>query len=202
MAIIYAIISFLILAIFIICFCWYKQKKIQEQQEILRARITQANLQNMAIYSRNNDDESSSRKKLTREEILEEFKKQKLKTEKGYQACHFCKNKPGKYKCDCECVVCEVELLWIDTQVEWRGAWSRIVWSLECAILDGSFCTDSRSESNEIPTACVSSECVVDEGEDFGRGCDIHSTSWFLRGFNSLEGVVRECESVPYSTSR
>ena len=107
MAIIYSIISFLILAIFIICFCWYKQKKIQEQQEILRDRITQANLQNLAIYSRNNNDESSSRKKLTKEEILEEFKKQKLKTEKGYQTCMFCKNKPGKYKCDCECIVCE-----------------------------------------------------------------------------------------------
>ena len=108
MVFILTILAFFILAILTVCFCWYKQKKIQEQQQIIRDNIILANLQNLAVYNRNNDDEpSSSRKKLTKEEILEEFKRQKIKTEKGYQACQFCKKKPGKYKCDCECVVCE-----------------------------------------------------------------------------------------------
>ena len=38
---------------------------------------------------------------------MDEFEKQKLKIEKGAQMCMFCKKKPGKYKCDCECVVCK-----------------------------------------------------------------------------------------------
>ena len=106
MAIIYAIIIFVILALFIIFFCWYKQKKIQERHEIIRNRITQGNIDNMTIYNRQ-EIESSGRKELTKEEILEDFEKQKIKTEKGFEACQFCKTKPGKYKCDCNCVVCK-----------------------------------------------------------------------------------------------
>ena len=111
MAIIYSILVFLILAIFIICFCWYKQKKIQERQEIMRMRIAQGmasgNLNNVEIYNRSMEEASSQRIPMSKELILDEFEKQKLKIEKGAQMCMFCKKKPGKYKCDCECVVCK-----------------------------------------------------------------------------------------------
>ena len=107
MAIIYSVIVFLILAIFIIFFCWYKNKQIRERQEIIRNRLSRNNFDNMTIYNRNDGSETSTRKQLTKEEIVEEFEKQKLKVEKGYGACQFCKTKPGKYKCDCDCVVCK-----------------------------------------------------------------------------------------------
>ena len=111
LAIIYTVIVFLVIAIFIICFCWYKQKKIQETQEIIRSRIRNGiapgPFNNVEVYNRNIDESSSVRKKLTREEILEEFEKQKVKSEKGDQVCQYCKKKPGKYKCDCECIVCK-----------------------------------------------------------------------------------------------
>ena len=107
MAIIYAVIVFLIFAIFIIFFCWYKNKQIRERQEIIRNRLSRNNFDNMTIYNRNDGSETSTRKQLTKEEIVEEFEKQKLKVEKGYGACQFCKTKPGKYKCDCDCVVCK-----------------------------------------------------------------------------------------------
>ena len=109
-AIIYSILVFLILAIFIICFCWYKQKKIQERQELMRLRIAQGiqgNLNNVEIYNRNIEESSSQRIPMDKDLILDEFEKQKLKREKGAQMCMFCKKKPGKYKCDCECVVCK-----------------------------------------------------------------------------------------------
>ena len=61
----------------------------------------------MTIYNRNDGSETTTRKQLTKEEIVEEFEKQKIKVEKGYEACQFCKTKPGKYKCDCDCVVCK-----------------------------------------------------------------------------------------------
>ena len=109
MSIIYSIITFLIIAIFIICFCWYKQKRIHEQQELIRNRILQRNIDNMVIYNRNmeNENDSTTRKQLTKEEIEEEYEKYKIKSEKGFQVCQFCKKKPGKFKCDCECIVCE-----------------------------------------------------------------------------------------------
>ena len=103
MAIIFAIIIFLIMVIFIFFFCWYKRKQIEQRQEIIRNRLSQNNL---AIYNRNEGYETTTRK-LTKEEISEEFEKQKLKIEKGYEACQFCKTKPGKYKCDCNCIVCK-----------------------------------------------------------------------------------------------
>ena len=108
LAIIYTIIVFLLFAIFIICFCWYKQKKTQERQQIIRNQIIQENFNNINIYSRNNLEEpSSNRIPMSKELILDEFEKQKLKIEKGNQMCMFCKKKPGKYKCDCECIVCK-----------------------------------------------------------------------------------------------
>ena len=107
MAIIYAIIVILILVIFIIFFCYYKQKQIQQRQEIIRNRMSQHNLNHMTVYNRNGEIESSGRKQLTKEEIMDEFEKQKINAEKGYEVCQFCKKKPGKYKCDCDCVVCK-----------------------------------------------------------------------------------------------
>ena len=106
MVIIYTVIIFLILTLFIIFFCWYKRKQIQQRQEIIRNHLSRNNLDNMTIYNRNEGNETTT-KRLTKEEIVEEFEKQKLKTEKGYEACQFCKTKPGKYKCDCECIVCK-----------------------------------------------------------------------------------------------
>ena len=107
MAIIYAIIVILILVIFIIFFCYYKQKQIQQRHEFIRNRMSQHNLNNMTVYNRNGELESSGRKQLTKEEIMDEFEKQKINAEKGYEVCQFCKKKPGKYKCDCDCVVCK-----------------------------------------------------------------------------------------------
>ena len=107
MVIIYAIIVFLVLAIFIICFCWYKQKKINERHEIIRNVIAQRNLENVTVYNRNYEEESANRIPITKEMLLEEFEKQKIKIEKGSPMCQFCKKKAGKYKCDCECIVCK-----------------------------------------------------------------------------------------------
>ena len=107
LSIIFSVVVFLILAIFIIFFCWYKQKQIQVRQEIIRNRIAQGNIENYTVYNRSSEEESTSRKKLTKEEILDEFEKQKINLEKGYQLCQYCKKKPGKFKCDCECVVCK-----------------------------------------------------------------------------------------------
>ena len=50
---------------------------------------------------------SSHRDTLTKEELADEFEIQKKKSEKGNQTCQFCKKKPGKFKCDCGCVVCK-----------------------------------------------------------------------------------------------
>ena len=107
MAIIYSIITFLILAIFIICFCWYKQKKLQQRQETIRLRIMQDNMNNVNVFSRNIEEETAGRIKLSKEAISSEFEKQKAKYEKEKPPCQFCKNKPGKFKCDCDCIVCK-----------------------------------------------------------------------------------------------
>ena len=107
MVIIYTIIVFLVLVIFIICFCWYKQKKINERHEIIRNVIAQRNLENVTVYNRNYEEESANRIPITKEMLLEEFEKQKIKIEKGSPMCQFCKKKAGKYKCDCECIVCK-----------------------------------------------------------------------------------------------
>ena len=107
MAVIYSTIVFLLLAIFIVCFCWYKQKQVQERQQIIRNRLYRGNFDDVNVYNRNIDDISSNRVPMSKELILDEFEKQKIKIEKGNQQCMFCKNKPGKYKCDCDCVVCK-----------------------------------------------------------------------------------------------
>ena len=108
MAIIYTIITFLILAIFIICFCWYKQKKIQQRQEQVRLRIMQNNLNSVNVYSRHNMElESGARVQLSKEAISDEFEKQKAKYEKDKPLCQFCNKKTAKYKCDCDCIVCK-----------------------------------------------------------------------------------------------
>ena len=105
--IIYTVIAFLVLAIFIICFCWYKQKKINERHEMMRNVISQRNLENVTVYNRHMEEESSNRRQISKELILDEFEKQKIKIEKGSPLCQFCKKKAGKFKCDCECIVCK-----------------------------------------------------------------------------------------------
>ena len=68
-------------------------------------------INNVHIYRdrrRNHLDISgSSRNALSKEDLADEFEKQKRKIEKGLQMCKFCKKKPGKYKLDCGCIVCK-----------------------------------------------------------------------------------------------
>lgn len=101
--IVFSIIVSLLIIVIIICFCYYKQKKIQERQDYLRNRINRENGVNVIPYSLDN----SSQREVNKEEIMDEFEKMKTKKEKGVQPCQYCKKKPGKFKCDCGCIVCK-----------------------------------------------------------------------------------------------
>ena len=48
----------------------------------------------------------SSRVILSKEDLSQEFEMQKNKNEKNIM-CQFCKKNPGKFKCDCGCIVCK-----------------------------------------------------------------------------------------------
>ena len=102
-SIVFSIIVLLLIVIIIICFCYYRQKKINERHRYLRSRIHQENGINVIPYNDN-----SSQREINKQDILDEFEKMKSNMEKGNQVCQFCKKKPGKYTCDCGCVVCKV----------------------------------------------------------------------------------------------
>jgi len=111
-SIIFTILGIGIIIIGILSYCIYKKRKNELRNEIRRIRHNQESPNNIHIYrdrTRNNLDVSgSSRSVLSKEELAEEFEKQKRKMEKGNQMCQFCKKKPGKFKCDCGCIVCKV----------------------------------------------------------------------------------------------
>jgi hypothetical protein len=54
-----------------------------------------------------NLDASDSHRIINKEDILDEFEKIKTNVEKGNQPCQYCKTKPGKFQCDCGCIVCK-----------------------------------------------------------------------------------------------
>ena len=58
------------------------------------------------VYSRNGLG-NSGRVEFNKEEVADEYEKQKKKKEKGNQMCQFCKKKLGRFKCDCGCIVCK-----------------------------------------------------------------------------------------------
>ena len=110
-SIIFIILGIGIIIIGIISFCIYKKRKNEIGNEIRRMRNHQENQNNVHIYvdrTRNNLNISgSSRSSLSKEDLADEFEKQKRKMEKGNQKCKYCKKKPGKFKCDCGCIVCK-----------------------------------------------------------------------------------------------
>ena len=60
------------------------------------------------IYRRNDlENSGSERPQLKEADVAEEFDIQKRKLEKGSQTCQFCKKNPGKFKCECGCIVCK-----------------------------------------------------------------------------------------------
>ncbi len=72
-------------------------------------------------YRGENGLEDSSRRSINKDEILDEFEKMKSKIEKGNQTCQFCKKKPGKYQCDCGCIVCKEHSLLKNVEQEGKN---------------------------------------------------------------------------------
>ena len=106
--IIFTVVIIGIIIVVIVSYCIYKKKRSDLRNEIRRMRIQDNN----SVYIHRNRAQldasgSSHRDTLTKEELADEFEIQKKKSEKGNQTCQFCKKKPGKFKCDCGCVVCK-----------------------------------------------------------------------------------------------
>jgi hypothetical protein len=114
--IIYIIITGFLFIILIICFCYYRQKLIERRRELMREING-----NVIPYRGENGLEDSSRRSINKDEILDEFEKMKSKIEKGNQTCQFCKKKPGKYQCDCGCIVCKEHSLLKNVEQEGKN---------------------------------------------------------------------------------
>ena len=107
--VIFTIIIIGIILVGIASYCIYRKRKSNLRNEIRRMRIHE-NQNSVNIYRRNGDQldvSGSSRNSFTKEELADEFELQRKKKEKGNQTCQYCKKKPGKYKCDCGCIVCK-----------------------------------------------------------------------------------------------
>lgn len=104
-SIVFAIIGILILIITILSFWLFRKNKRDYRTRMDNIGI-QSNSNNVYIYGRNGFN-NSGRSELNKEEIADEYEIQKKKKEKGKQMCQFCKKKPGKFKCDCGCIVCK-----------------------------------------------------------------------------------------------
>lgn len=110
MSIIFTILAIAIIVIGVISFCVYQKRKRELRREIRRMRISQGNSINIYRERRNIEQlnvSGSSRSVMSKEDLGDEFESQKRKMEKGNQMCQFCKKKPGKFKCDCGCLVCK-----------------------------------------------------------------------------------------------
>ena len=64
------------------------------------------NRMNIVPYNHNNGLDSSNRI-INKGAILDEFEKYKSKMEKKNNLCQVCKKKPGKFQCNCGCIVCK-----------------------------------------------------------------------------------------------
>lgn len=110
-SIIFSIIGCLLIVISLISFCVYRKRRSDYRNEVLRMRF--ANQGNsIDVYHRNDLNASgvsgsSGRPVLSKEKLSDEFDSQRRKMEKGNQMCQYCKKKPGKFKCDCGCIVCK-----------------------------------------------------------------------------------------------
>ena len=104
--VIIAVIGALLIIIGLISFCYYSKKK-RIQLEQMRERIQNNVSNNEVIYNIRNDLSGSFRSSINKEELGEEYEMQKRKMKKGKITCMFCKKKPGKFECDCGCIVCK-----------------------------------------------------------------------------------------------
>ena len=105
------LICFLLLIIGAVIFCYFFRKKNAALYNYNNNEFDQqsdANSNNPQIYNiRNNIDlYDSSRSRLSKNEIAEEYEEQRRK-DKPKISCMFCKKKPGNFKCDCGCIVCK-----------------------------------------------------------------------------------------------
>ena len=101
------VITILLFVGLITIICCYRYRLMKRRAEILRGQY-QENEVNVIPFSGNqNNGLDSSNRTINRGVFLDEFEKYKLKMEKGYKLCLFCKKKPGKFQCDCGCIVCK-----------------------------------------------------------------------------------------------
>ncbi len=109
LSIIFTILAIAIIIIGIISYCIFQKRKRELRREIRRMRMSGGNSIN--VYRERNIDRlnvsGSSRSVMNKEDLGDEFELQKRKMEKGNQMCQYCKKKPGKFKCDCGCLVCK-----------------------------------------------------------------------------------------------
>ena len=112
MSLVFTILALAIILIGILSYCVYQKRKRELRSEIRRMRISQGNQGNsIQVYRERNIDQlnisGSSRSVMSKEDLADEFESQKRKMEKGNQMCQYCKKKPGKFRCDCGCLVCK-----------------------------------------------------------------------------------------------
>lgn len=100
------IIGALLIIIGMISFCCYSRKKQLQIQQMRNEYINQDQTNNAQIYVRN-ELSGSFRSVINKDDLIEEFEMQKRKMKKGKITCMFCKKKPGKFECDCGCIVCK-----------------------------------------------------------------------------------------------
>ena len=113
-ALVFSIIVIVFLLIGALSYCFYRKKQQQTRNEFLRMRRNHAN--DITIYRNRGENENnldfsssfngSSRVILSKEDLSQEFEMQKNKNEKNIM-CQFCKKNPGKFTCDCGCIVCK-----------------------------------------------------------------------------------------------
>ena len=92
--------GFIILSI-ICCVNNYKKRQRQNENEVVII-----NPNNVRIIVRESLNSAQSDRVINEKKFEDQFEEQKLKKEKGEELCQFCKNKPGRYVCDCGCIVC------------------------------------------------------------------------------------------------
>ena len=107
LTILFCILGALIFLLIIASFFLYKRKRIQLGRDIFLYNSSNNHSNFVNVYGRNHRIDNSGRMALNKETISEEFEALKRKMEKGKQMCQFCKKKPGKFKCDCGCIVCK-----------------------------------------------------------------------------------------------
>ena len=100
------LIGILLIIIGIISFCCYSRKKQIQIERMRRQYQNQDQTNNAQIYIRN-DLSGSFRSVISKEDLAEEYEMQKRKMKKGKITCMFCQKKPGKFECDCGCIVCK-----------------------------------------------------------------------------------------------